>query len=239
LESLIIPIFVVFLVLFLVGAYFSHLHAQQRQQDLTELAAQLGWRFDPEEDYSHEEQYSQFGKFSQGDDRYAYNTLVGAIDVGGQAYPSKMGDYHYETTTRDKDGKSNTTTYTFSYLLVHLPYAKLPELLIRPEGIFDLVKRAFGFDDIDFESTEFSKRFFVKSSDKRFAYDVIHPKMMEFLLASKPDELEIAGECCLITDDSDWEANDFRRTLDFAAQFVGLWPKHLTSTLQQIRPESS
>ena len=42
----------------------------------------------------------------------------------------------------------------------------------------------FGFDDIDFESAEFSKKFFVKAKDKRWAYDVIHTRAMELLLGS-------------------------------------------------------
>ena len=65
------------------------------------------------------------------------------------------------------------------------PFRNVPDLLIRPEGFFDKVAGAFGFDDIDFESEEFSRAFFVKSSDKRFAYDVLHPRMLELLMAER------------------------------------------------------
>ncbi len=51
-----------------------------------------------------------------------------------------------------------------------------PELVIYPEG-----KGNFG-TDIDLESIEFSEAFVVKSADRRFAYDVCHTRMMEFLL---------------------------------------------------------
>ena len=44
-----------------------------------------------------------------------------------------------------------TRTHRFSYLIVHLPFSGLPDLLIRPEGVFDKMAGAFGFDDIDFE----------------------------------------------------------------------------------------
>ena len=40
----------------------------------------------------------------------------------------------------------------------------------------------FGYQDIKFESAEFSKTFCVRSPDKKFAYDVCNAKMMEYLL---------------------------------------------------------
>ena len=59
----------------------------------------------------------------------------------------------------------------------------LKPLLIRPEGFFDKVTEFFGYADIDFESAEFSRSFFVKSLDKKWAFDVISQKTMEFMLA--------------------------------------------------------
>jgi hypothetical protein len=232
-----ILIIIVFLAIFLVAAYYSHQRALQRQQELAAFAAELGWQFDPEKDRSHDDQYPQFSAFTQGHSRYAYNTFLGSIDVVGRAFPVKMGDYHYQETSTDSKGKSTTHTYTFSYLIVRLPYHGLPDLFIRREGIFDAVKRAFGFDDIDFESAEFSKRFYVKSSDKRFAYDVIHPAMMEYMLANEPPTIEIAGDCCCLANRYDWSPADFRRFLETARRFFELWPKHLTSTLQMGTPK--
>jgi hypothetical protein len=232
-----ILIIVFFLAIFLIGAYYSHQRAQQRQQELAAFAAQIGWRFDPEKDRSHDDQYPQFGIFNQGHSRYAYNTFLGAIEVGGRPFPVKMGDYHYQETSTDHEGKSTTRTYTFSYLVARLPYRGLPDLFIRREGIFDAVKRAFGFDDIDFESAEFSKRFYVKCTDKRFAYDVIHPAMMEYMLAVEPPTIEIAGDCCCLANRHDWSSADFRKMLETAQRFFELWPKHLTSILEKTSAE--
>lgn len=58
----------------------------------------------------------------------------------------------------------------------------LKPLYIRPEGLWDQILEFVGFDDINFESAEFSRRFYVKGPDKRWAYDVLHPRTMEFLL---------------------------------------------------------
>jgi hypothetical protein len=143
-----------------------------------------------------------------------------------------MGDYHYQVTTHNDKG-SSTRTYTFSYLIVRLPYHGLPDLFIRREGIFDAVKRAFGFDDIDFESAEFSSRFYVQSSDKRFAYDVFHPRMMEFLMQVDPPPIQLAsGTLLLHRGTQRWGPDDFRAHLTWAREFLGRWPDHVVASLR-------
>ena len=54
-------------------------------------------------------------------------------------------------------------------------------------------KTKANFDDIDFESDEFSRKFYVQSSDRKFAYDVLHPRMMEFLLQTTPPMIDVEG----------------------------------------------
>ena len=110
-----------------------------------------------------------------------------------------MGDFTYKVTT--SSGKSTTTTtYRFSYLILHMPWSGVPDLLIRREGMFDKIAGVLGFDDIDFESAQFSRRFHVSSTDKRFAYDVIDPRMMEFLLKGDPPTVDIENTRCCISD---------------------------------------
>jgi len=55
-----------------------------------------------------------------------------------------------------------------------------PELRIYPEqgGFFGRESRT----DIDLDSVEFTDAFVVKSPDKKFAYDICHPRMMDYLL---------------------------------------------------------
>lgn len=110
-----------------------------------------------------------------------------------------MGDFRYKV--REGSGKSrHTRTYKFSYLILHLPFVKLPSLLIRQERVFDRLAGVIGFDDIDFEPHEFSQRYYVKSDDKRFAYDVVHPRMMQCLLEANPPAIDIEHDRCCVTD---------------------------------------
>jgi hypothetical protein len=224
----------VFIAIAAVLSYFSYQQRQQRLTDMTALGQQLGWPFDPRRDTSHDALYAQFEVFRRGHSRYAYNTLQGSLTIDGEACQVRMGDYHYRVTSGS--GKSRRTrTYETSYLIVHLPYLRFPNLFIRREGVFDSLAGVFGFDDIDFESAEFSKQFHVKSADKRFAYDVIYPAMMDFLMCEEPPVVDIeSGKCCLTDGVRKWSPHEFRTRLDWAERFFKLWPKHLVATLKSV-----
>jgi len=157
--------------------------------------------------------------------------MSGDLQVGEWTCPTKAGDFEYKVTS--SNGKSTTTTtYRFSYLIVHLPFRHVPDLLIRREGMFDKLAGAFGFEDIDFESAEFSKRFFVKSSDKRFAYDVIDARMMEWLLSGTPPTIDLErGRCCIAESKRRWQTSQFAARIRFIQEFFQRWPAHVRAGL--------
>jgi len=213
-------------------AYLSYLAEKKRREALAGLAGELGWRFAPERDSSHDDEYAHFEIFRRGHSRRAYNTMFGELEDGGRRYFAKAGDFVYKKTSGSGDNR-RTTTYRFSYLILHLPWPGVPDLLIRPEGLFDKLAGAFGFDDIDFESEEFSRKFHVKSPDRRFAYDVIHPRMMEYLLQSRPLAVDIErGRCCLSDGSRRWEPEQFKAQIAFLRRFFELWPEHLTASME-------
>ena len=92
-----------------------------------------------------------------------------------------MFDYHYETYSRDSKGRRQTKHHWFSVFTLELNEL-FPELVIKPEGLFSKFGQLLGFDDINFESMEFSKRYNVQSLDKKFAYDVCNAQMIDYLL---------------------------------------------------------
>ncbi len=214
-----------------VVAYLAYLAEKKRREAMAAFAAELGWNFDPTKDRSHDEEYAHFEIFRRGHSRAAYNTLWGDLDIDGRRWPAKMGDFTYKVT--HSTGKSTSTqTYRFSYLILHLPWSSVPDLLIRREGMFDKIAGVLGFDDIDFESAEFSRRFHVSSPDKRFAYDVIHPRMMEFLMTGDPPTVDIENTRCCVSDGSRrWEPVEFRQKLAWITEFLERWPEHVLATL--------
>ncbi len=213
-----------------VGAWFAWKAEQERRRALQALADRLGFLFDPADDSTHDERFEQFEIFRRGHSRIARNTLTGSIELFAGSCTVVCGDFRYRVTSGS--GKNRRTrTYRFSYLIALLPW-HTPPLLIRPEGVFDKIAAAFGFDDIDFESVEFSRRFLVKSDDKRFAYDVLHPRMMEFLLAHRPPMIDVEnGALCLSDGEALWTPGQFGAQLDFLREFAGHWPRHLLQDL--------
>jgi hypothetical protein len=205
---------------------------QKRLAEMRELAARLGFAFDPGEDRDHDDEYAQFEIFRRGHSRAAFATLRGELELFGRPCRAVAGDFRYKTDSGSGKNRS-TTTHTFSFLIVHPPWPS-PSLVVRPEGVFDKLKGAFGFDDIDFESEAFSRAFWVQSDDKRFAYDVLHPRMMEFLLAERPPMLEIEhGALCVADGSRRWDPAQFAARMDFVVRFCEHWPRHLVKELER------
>ncbi|HSM59213.1 MAG TPA: hypothetical protein VK849_00395 [Longimicrobiales bacterium] len=220
------------IVLILVAAAFAAHYYQrlerERRTALEYLAAELGLRFDGSRDPSYHRRYAH-GLFRRGRKRLAENTLHGTLSLGGRSCAVRMGDYRYTTGS----GK-NQRTHRLSYLVLHVPWVGTPDLLIRRERIGDKIGSGIGFDDIDFESEEFSRRFWVKASDRKHAYDVVHAGMMRFLLDGPQPHVEIVDDACLVLDGRDrWSPEEFRGWLAWAGAFFDLWPEHLTERYRE------
>ena len=215
-----------------IAAFFAYLAEKKRRDELTELANGLGWSFQNIKNRNHRHQFPQFHCFKRGDQsRFAFNRLAGTWAADASDEPIRLecqaGDYRYQTVSKKPDGKRSTSTHRFSYLLVKLPFSTPATLNVRPENLGDRMSAFMGYDDIDFESAEFSKKYHVTSSDKRFAYDLIHPRMMEFLMRGQPVRFELAsGWICLVSRSRRWRPEEFKQQLYWATEFVGNWPRH-------------
>ncbi len=173
----------------IVLAIYGALAAKKRREALAVLAARLGLAYDAGQDRSIPERFEFLKALAQGSNRYAFNILSGNFEQNQVL----IFDYHYETHSTDSKGNSQTHHHYFSFFILMLP-ASFPDLTIRRENFFTRVAEVFGYQDIEFESAEFSKAFCVRSPDKKFAYDVCNPKMMEYLLANRDLSLEIEND---------------------------------------------
>jgi len=178
---------------FILFAIFGSIAEKKRREALAALASRLGFRFSPGKDYSIPDRFVFLKRIDQGSNRYAFNVLTGAYN-GEQVL---IFDYHYETTSTDSKGRRQKTSHYLSIYLFFLPKS-FPELTIGREELFSKIAQAFGYDDIDFESHEFSKAFCVRSRDKRFAYDFCNSSMMEYLLANRDISLEVENDILAI-----------------------------------------
>ena len=183
------PIFcVVVVALVVVGIIYSHIQKKKRREALVALAKQLGLRLNTGKDHRIASSYRFLDKLSQGSNRYAYNILSGEW----QNRDVRAFDYHYATHSRDSKGKRRTNHHYLSFFILHLP-RDFPELKISREGFLSKIAQAVGYDDIDFESHEFSRRFCVRCPDKKLAYDICNAQMIDYLLDNGDLNIEIEG----------------------------------------------
>lgn len=187
-------IFIVLAGLILVGIVTAARAAAKRRRALAELAARLGLVFDPDKDHTLPQRFVFLDRLRQGRNRYAFNKLSGQF--GG--HEVLAFDYHYETESNDSDGGSRSNHHYASFFLLVLP-KWFPELTIVREGWGSKLAQALGYADIDFESAEFSRKFCVRSKDKRFAYDICHARFMEYLLANTDLAIEIEANVLAIS----------------------------------------
>jgi hypothetical protein len=138
--------------------------------------------------------------FGIGDSRRASELMTGVY----QGRPATAFRYAYTTGS----GK-NKTTSVFHVAVVPLP-AYLPNLELTPEGIGARLARAFGGEDIQFESEDFNRAWRVRAGVVKFAHDVVHPRMMERLLRDDARGLNLSIEgtdlLCWTTGAPRWEA---------------------------------
>ena len=208
--------------LIIVLAILGHLSAKKRREAMAALAANLGLHFSPHKDRGLARQYSFLDKLRSGSNRYAFNTLSGTY----QGHEVTVFDYHYETHSTNSKGHRQTHHHYFSFFLLTLP-ASFPELVIAREGFFSKVAQAFGYDDIDFESHEFSRKFCVRCRDKKLAYDVCNAQMIEYLLANDDLTIEIDAYALAISFRSRLSPEQIEPNLNRLIALRSLMPEYL------------
>jgi hypothetical protein len=177
----------------LVG-YLGWKAAEERKKAFAALAAARGWQWTARDDSWTE----RFGgdPFGRGDDRKATNVLTGTYE----GLPVVAFDYSYETHSTDSKGHRSTTVHRYGVCALRLP-SWLPTLELTPETLLSRVAGALGLGDVELESEDFNRSFRVSASDPKFAYDVLHPRTMELLLARPRASLRLAGTDAVCWDD--------------------------------------
>jgi hypothetical protein len=106
------------------------------------------------------------------------------VRAGNDGLPIDAFVHHWKTThtetSTDANGNTSTRTVTDNHsetiCVLNMPFA-FP--LISTDG-------SWGGKRVKFESEEFNDRFKIKTNSPKFAYDVVHPRTMEFLVAAPP-----------------------------------------------------
>src|SRR3569832_826335 len=149
--------------------FLAVLAAKERAKRIAAIrawGAAHGLSFSREKDRQMERRYP-FDCFREGSNRYAENVCAGRIGD----YFVRAFDYHYQTEHTDSKGHESTTHHHYSAVVVETQFPMNP-LAIRTENLGDKLGGLLGLGDIDFELAEFNREFWVKSADRRWAFDV-------------------------------------------------------------------
>lgn len=185
-----VVIFGGFLLLVVLVAVLSYQAAKRRREAFAALAAARGWSYTERDD----RWTGTFGgsPFNSGHNRQASNILRGEHDTRGFV----AFDYVYYTTetSTDSNGHTSSREVAHRYSVVALEVgATFPALAVSPEGMFSRMVGRLTNRDIELESEEFNRAFTVTCPDRKFASDVLHPRMMEFLLAHRDSSFRFEG----------------------------------------------
>ncbi|MEZ5094176.1 DUF3137 domain-containing protein [Nocardioides sp.] len=173
----------------------GYLADKRRREAMQALATARGWTYTERDDrWTDRFPGSPFGL---GHNRQAKNILTGRYDDR----PFVAFDYVYYTTeTRtDSEGHTHTEEQSHSYSIVAVDLgAAFPELEVTPEGFFSRMIGRLTDRDIELESEDFNRAFTVTCPDRKFAFDVLHPRMMEYLLGHTDEAFRFAGGHLLV-----------------------------------------
>ncbi len=188
-----------------------------RRGRLIAWAYSHGMSFTPSKNQGFDDLFSNFKCLRRGQNRCSYNRMEGEWD----GLPIKAFDYHYSIGVDE-----HRIDYDFSAVII-TTRVPLKPLYIGREGFLDKLTESVGFDDIDFESAEFSRKFRVKSPDKRWAYDVIHARTIEHLLAGPEVNIQLDFMHIIAWSDDWFSPADFDAAIELISGILNRLPEYV------------
>ena len=200
---------------------------KRRREALAAKAQELKLTFKAEKraDYAHQYGFlDKLGSSSSAHTQSCINVITGEIGSN----PVALFDYYY-ITDRNKVWWWAPSWETHCYLsfIIVIMNSNFPELTIAREGFFSKIAQAIGFDDIDFESHAFSRRYKVKSSDKKFAYDFCNAQMIDYLLDQPNMTIEVEKHALALGFDDQIGPAETDRHLSRLVKIRSLMPNYL------------
>jgi hypothetical protein len=122
-----------------------------------------------------------FPLFRAGDGRLVENVMS---RTGANGLDVRVFDYAYYTEQKDEYNRIHKRWEYFNCAMAR-HNGLWPLIHISRERVVDKIGQTLGLPDIDLESEEFNRRFRVQCEDRRFATALLHPLMMEFLMATE------------------------------------------------------
>ena len=172
----------IFLAAYGICAFVRWFRASRRSASLAALARKLGFQFVGSK-CSSASDYLCATVWGRRVTPRMWNELRGATDEGEVAY-------------FDGSRAAGDRTTLLSICACHTPY-RFERLVIGEQTTFlgRDVSQFLCKDYMELDSAEFTRTFAVECADKKFAYDILHQRAMEFLLKRPQLRMNLFGNC--------------------------------------------
>jgi len=168
--------FVLVIALGIGGLILGYYLKKRRRQEMQTFAGQNGLQFSTSDPFGI--LGWPFALFGRGDGRGVENVVWGSWK---DRDPVTVCDYWYYDQSTDSEGRTSRSYKRFHCGLLEIP-AAFPHLQVARENLGTRLADLAGFEDIEFESPEFNRRYDVKASERRFAYELLDGRMLDWLV---------------------------------------------------------
>ncbi|NQT63953.1 MAG: hypothetical protein HQ556_13415 [Candidatus Marinimicrobia bacterium] len=147
-------------------------YEKKRTEALQAAASAMGLTFSGRPGADFLPTLGAFTLFSQGHSKKAANMMSGIIDGIDMA----IFDYRYTT-----GGGKNSHTHSQTVFLLKSDSLSLPAFSLRPENVFHKIGKAFGYQDIDWDShPEFSDKYLLRAADEAACREAFSDDILEY-----------------------------------------------------------
>ncbi len=161
--------------------------------------------------------FQAFSPFGVGHSKLISNVITGELPWGSLY----TFDYRYVT-----GGGKSRAEHHYGIVAFRVPL-NFVKLNIRSEGFMDALGGALGIRDIQFESDEFNREYYVKCENDRFAFDILHPSMMEYLLSLQKLNWQLMGPYIVLIQSGNWPVAMLDSLIATTERFVQLIPDYV------------
>lgn len=219
--------------------YLNLAEEDERSREMAALARRLKLRFARGDALGLAERFSSFQPFGLAPGGSIRNVIHG--EMQGRRflafdYLSPVADD--PTVARDpqsgRPGPVHDFRHEMTAAMFSFPDCIFPGCLVAAHEVLGTISRAAPASSIDFESHEFNGHCGVWGLDRQFAYAVVDPRMMEFLLSNSGWAFEIAGPYIMVYNGKRWAVDEFDAAIRALTGFVEQVPGHLWANWRSL-----
>lgn len=192
-------VFLLGVIIFGAFGFWNYRRGKKRQALLAAWAEARNWQH-AKTDYSLRQRWNSTPfTAGPGNSPRVADVMWGPVTASnGQVRQAMTFYFSYTVTSGSGDNRSSTTYHHHvTCIFFHL---KTPLLEVTRENFGTKFTKFFGAQDIQFESEEFNKAWRIQADNLKFAHDVLHPRMMEYLmtLVSSGLSFVLPGDCVMV-----------------------------------------